>query len=60
MYAETNGKRLAYNIKENASWTTISIEKVAVKNGKIEIGFVAEGTPNAYCNVDDITLVKSR
>lgn len=58
IYAETSGKKISYNIKENTSWITISIDKVPVKNGKIEIGFIAEGTANAYCYVDDITLVK--
>ena len=58
MYAETNGKRLSYKIKENTSWITISIEKIPVQHGKIEIGFIAEGTANAYCYIDDITLVK--
>ena len=60
MYAETNGKKRSYNIKENTSWITISIDKISIRNGKIEIGFVAEGTANAYCSVDDITLVKSQ
>jgi len=58
MYAETNGKRLTYSIKENASWTMISIGKIPVKRGKIEIGFLAEGASNACCYVDDVTLTK--
>jgi hypothetical protein len=60
MYAETNGKRLAYIVKENASWTTISIDKIPVKHGKVEIGFLAEGASNAYCYVDDVMLTKTK
>jgi hypothetical protein len=60
MYAESNGKGLTYSIKENASWTTITINKIPVKRGKIEIGFIAEGTANVWCYVDDITLVKNK
>lgn len=60
MYAETNGKTLTCNIKENTSWTSITIDKIAVKHGTIEVGFVAEGSANAYCYIDDIALVKSR
>lgn len=60
MYAETNGKTITYNIKENTSWTSITIDKITVKHGTIEIGFVAEGAANAYCYIDDITLMKSR
>lgn len=58
MYAETNGKMLTYSIKQNASWTVISIAKIPVKKEKIEIGFIAEGTANAWCLVDDVELVK--
>lgn len=60
MYAETNGRKLSYEIKENSSWITISIDKIPVKQGKIEIGFIAEGAANAYCYVDDIALVKKQ
>lgn len=56
MFAETNGKRFIHSIKENTSWLTVRIEKIPVKNGKIEIGFVAEGLAGAYCYIDDVTL----
>lgn len=59
MFAESNGKRLTRRIKENTSWETISIDKIAVRNGKVEIGFVAEGKGGAYCYVDDVMLVKT-
>ncbi|MEO8236503.1 MAG: family 43 glycosylhydrolase [Flavobacterium sp.] len=59
MYALSNGKRLIYNLKEeNPSWKTITINNIAVKKGKIEIGFLADGTPKASCQVDDVSLVK--
>jgi len=61
MYALSNGKNFTYSITEaNASWKTISIAHVAVKGGKVEIGFNAEGAVNAFCYVDDITLVKAK
>ena len=61
MYALSNGKNFTYSITEaNASWKTISIAHVAVKGGKVEIGFNAEGAANAFCYVDDITLVKAK
>jgi hypothetical protein len=59
MYALSNDKTLTYSIKEeNAAWKTISIERIAVKGGKVEIGFNAEAAANAFCYVDDVTLVK--
>jgi hypothetical protein len=60
MFAETNGKRLKRSISENPAWGVISIDKIPVRNGKIEIGFVAEGAAGAYCYVDDIMLVSSK
>ncbi|CAD0006938.1 family 43 glycosylhydrolase [Flavobacterium salmonis] len=59
MYALSNGKRLTYNLKEeNASWKTIIIKNIPVKAGKVEIGFLADGTANASCQVDDVSLVR--
>lgn len=61
MYAASNGKIRFYCIKEeNTSWKTISIERVPVKGGKVDIGFIAEGIASAFCNVDDVTLVKTK
>ena len=61
MYAVSNKKIRSYSItEENAAWKTITIERVPVKKGKVDIGFVAEGIANAFCYVDDVTLVKAK
>ncbi|WP_240670962.1 family 43 glycosylhydrolase [Lacibacter luteus] len=61
MYAQSNEKVRFYSIKEeNANWKTITIERVLVKGGKVEIGFVAEGAANAFCYVDDVMLVRAK
>lgn len=61
MYALSNGKTQVFYIKqENASWKTITIKRVTVKGGKIEIGFLAKGIANAFCYIDDVTLVKTK
>jgi len=60
MYAISNGSPFKYSIKEeNNSWQTIQITNIIVKSGKVEIGFLAEGTANASCQVDDVSLVKN-
>lgn len=60
MYALSNSKRITYNLKEeNTFWKTIIINNISVKKGKIEIGFLADGTANASCQVDDVSLVKN-
>jgi hypothetical protein len=61
MYAASNAKTCVYSIKEeNTLWKIITIERVPVKGGKVEIGFVAEAAANAFCYVDDVTLVKTK
>ncbi|RZK52729.1 MAG: beta-xylosidase [Pedobacter sp.] len=59
MYALSGGKNFSYLVKEeNANWQTISIKNVVVKSGKVEIGFSADGKANAFCKVDDVSLIK--
>jgi len=61
MYAVSDGKIRFLTVKEeNTSWKTIAIERVPVKGGKVEIGFFAEAVGNAFCYVDDVTLVKTK
>lgn len=60
MYASSNGVRFQVQIKgEHATWQSISIPSIAVKGGKIEIGFLAEGKANATCQIDDVYLVRN-
>lgn len=61
MYASGNGKTLTNSFAaENTSWKTIRIEHIPVKNGKLEIGFRAEGMASAFCYVDDVSFVKTK
>jgi hypothetical protein len=61
MYAASNGKTLTYHMeKENINWTTIKMQHIKVKGGKTEIGFLAEGSANSFCYVDDVSLVRDK
>ena len=61
IYALSDQKRFFYPISgENLSWKTITLKNVKVKNGKVEIGFKAIGEANAYCYVDDVSLLRSK
>ncbi len=61
MYAQSKGKRSTQNLnKEHSDWQTITIKNIAVRNGEVEVGFVAEGAANAFCHIDDITLVSQK
>lgn len=61
MYAQSHEKIFSCSIKEeNKIWKSITIEGLQVKDGKVEIGFLAEGAAGAFCYVDDVTLVKTK
>ncbi|HEY1020671.1 MAG TPA: family 43 glycosylhydrolase, partial [Flavisolibacter sp.] len=58
MYAESNGRTGTKSLAEaNEEWTTVTLKNIKVKGGKAEVGFVAEGAANAFCFVDDVSLV---
>lgn len=60
MYSESDNQIKHLNILEqNNAWVTVEIDHVYVTNGKVEIGFVAEGNANAECQIDDVTFIKS-
>ncbi|MFP5436270.1 MAG: family 43 glycosylhydrolase [Bacteroidia bacterium] len=60
MYAASAGKTASYKIKnDTATWQTITLKNIKVKDGKAEIGFIAEGGANAFCHIDDVEFVKS-
>jgi len=61
LYGASNGKVFTHRIKaENAQWQTVRLEHIKIRKGKAEIGFMAEGSANAFCYVDDVMLLKSK
>lgn len=60
MFANSNDVEYKVDVKsENLSWSTICIANVLIKNGKVTIGFKADGIPNSLCLIDDVTLIKN-
>jgi hypothetical protein len=61
MYAVSGGKRFTRHFeKESNDWNTIMLENIDIANGKVEIGFLAEGMADASCFIDDVSLIKSK
>lgn len=61
MYAVSNGKSSSFKItNENITWSTITLPNIPVISGKIEVGFLANGSANTFCLIDDISLVKTK
>lgn len=61
MYAESGDRRYACRIKgESAAWKKITIKRVKVKDGKVEIGFYANARARAWACIDDVVLSQRR
>lgn len=61
MYAVSGGKRFEVNVKEeNESWITIHLNNIQVMDNEVEIGFFADGKAEAFCLVDDVSLVRGQ
>lgn len=59
MYAESRDERSFVNIPSNSSaWTSIKLENIKVKGGKVEFGFWADGNAGAQCLIDDVSLIR--
>ncbi|MCM1522593.1 MAG: family 43 glycosylhydrolase [Muribaculaceae bacterium] len=60
MYAVSPNKtNLSYQTdipNTNGEWSTIEIPEIKVMGGSVEIGFTADGKPNAQCKIDDVEL----
>ncbi|MGF7232028.1 family 43 glycosylhydrolase [Arachidicoccus sp.] len=60
MYAKSGTKTFKYNFeKENTSWRQIVLNQILVKDGKVEIGFLADGKADSFCYIDDVSMVKA-
>jgi hypothetical protein len=58
IYVSSGGKIFKKQILEiNSDWKTINIENVIIRNHKAEVGLLAHGKANAFCYVDDVSLV---
>lgn len=59
IYVSSNGKIVKQKIAaENKDWKTITIKNISIKKGNAEVGFLAEGAANSFCQIDDLSLVK--
>ena len=59
MYAKSAGKTTSLTLDQaQTNWTKIELS-VPVKNGEVEIGFLADGQAGAQCLIDEVSLVKN-
>jgi len=59
VYAESNGTTSKFDIKlSSEEWQDITLDNINVRNGKVEVGFYADGKANAWSHVDDLMFVK--
>ena len=60
MYAKSGDETFKADITDtDTQWHAYSIENVTVKDGAVEVGFYADGAANAWCHIDDVSLICS-
>ena len=43
----------------NASWQRVELKDVKIRDGRVEVGFYADGAANAWCRIDDVSLIRT-
>lgn len=59
MYAKVgNETRRADMPYSDSKWHEVFIEDLQVSGGQVELGFYADGKANAWCHIDEVSLVR--
>ena len=59
MYAKVgNETRRADMLYSDSKWHEVVIEDLQVSGGQVEVGFYADGKANAWCHIDEVSLVR--
>ena len=59
MYAKVgNETRRADMPYSDSKWHEVIIEDLQVSGGQVELGFYADGKANAWCHIDEVSLVR--
>ena len=59
MYAKVgNETRRADMPYSDSKWHEVVIEDLQVSGGQVELGFYADGKANAWCHIDEVSLVR--
>lgn len=60
MYALSGTQTFKVDMPYNDGvWHTFQIKDIPINDGKIEVGYMADGAAKAWCRVDDMSLVKT-
>ena len=59
MYAKVGSDTMRIDLpKAVSAWTKVELNDVAITGGQVEVGFLADGAANAWCRIDDVSLVR--
>lgn len=60
MYASSGGKTFKTEISDtDGKWRLYTVKDVVVEDGKVEVGFYADGKAEAWSHIDDVALARS-
>lgn len=59
MYAKVGNDTTRIDMPySDSKWHEITIEDLQVSGGQVEVGFYADGKANAWCHIDEVSLVR--
>lgn len=60
MYAKVGNDTMRIELPTAVgTWRKVELENVGITGGQVEVGFVADGAANAWCRIDDVSLVRT-
>ena len=60
MYAKVGSDTIRTELPLSASaWKKVELQDVDISGGQVEVGFMADGAANAWCHIDDVSLVRT-
>ncbi len=60
MYAKVGTDTTQIDLPSNSdNWQKVELQDITIKGGEVEVGFRATGVANAWCHIDDVSLVRT-
>ena len=60
MFAQSNDSTFNVDLPySDSQWHSVEIKNILIKNGKVDVGFIADGAARVWCRIDDVTLIKT-
>ena len=60
MYARVGNDTIQTALPSGSDkWQKVELSDIAIRNGEVEVGFLADAAAGAWCHIDDVSLVRT-